>query len=399
MWKWIVIGVAVCGATGAVLVTARSTKAEVPPPLRQEPVRKPFARAIVGAGIVEPESENVVIGVTDPGQVLKVFVTKDQSVKAGDPLFQLDTRTLVAEKAAAEASLRSAQAELQRVQAYRRPEDEPGLRAKVEENLAALEQTRSDLAQAEASLVESGWDQKDHEAQVKRLEATVRSDASPVTELERQQYAVKMAEARVAAAKAKIGSIKAQAQVAEARVKSAKADLQTYLAGPWKPDVEKAQAAVEEARSKVAGLVTEIERRTIRAPAAGRILRCNLHEGEYAVAGNTLPESAPIVLGDLSRLRVRVDVDEFDASRFRAGAPAVAFFKGQPGRRFKLDFVCVEPFVVPKRALTNSQTELVDARVLQVIYRVSSPETPMYVGQQLDVFIEEADVDQKKLGP
>jgi hypothetical protein len=46
---------------------------------------------------------------------------------------------------------------------------------------------------------------------------------------------------------------------------------------------------------------------------------------------------------------------------------------------------------VPKRALTNSQTELVDARVLQVIYRVVSEDVSLYVGQQLDVFIEESD--------
>jgi multidrug efflux pump subunit AcrA (membrane-fusion protein) len=393
MWKWIVVALAVLGAIGAASLTIKSAKVETIPPLRREPVRKPFQHAIVGAGIVEPESENVVIGVTEPGQVIKVFVAKGQVVKANDPLFQLDTRTLEAEKSSAEAALHSAQADLQRVQAYRRPEDEPGLRAKVEESTAALEQTRSDLLQAESSLIEAEWDKKDHDAQMKRLEASVQANATPITDLERQQFAVKMADARVDVAKARISSIKSQQQQAQARVKSSQADLQTFMAGPWKPDVEKAQATVEESKAKVASLVTEITRRTIRAPVSGTVLRCNLHEGEYAMAGTALPENAPIVLGDLSRLRVRVDVDEFDAPRFRAGAAAQAFFKGQSGKILKLEFVGVEPFVVPKRALTNSQSELVDARVLQVIYRVSSPDVPLYVGQQLDVFIEESGSD------
>jgi len=327
--------------------------------------------------------------VSEPGKVMKVFVTKGQKVKANDPLFQLDARALEAEKASAEAMLRSSQAELRRVQAYRRPEEEPILRAKIAEAEALVEQTRQDLVLAQAALEESEWDLKDHENQIRRYEATAKANATSVEQLEREQYAAKMAAARVNGAKAKIASLKAQVAGASARLQSAQGDLNTYLAGPWKPDVEKAQAAVAEARANAERLATEIERRLIRAPAAGEVLRCNLHEGEYAPATPGAPENAPLVIGDLSRLRVRVDIDEFDLFRFRAGAPAVAFFKGQFEPSFRLEFVCIEPFVVPKRALTNSQTELVDARVLQAIYRVASTDVPLHVGQQLDVFIEE----------
>lgn len=53
-----------------------------------------------------------------------------------------------------------------------------------------------------------------------------------------------------------------------------------------------------------------------------------------------------------------------------------------------LEFVRFEPFVVPKRSLTGDSTERVDTRVLQVIYRVERDDIPLFVGQQLDVFIE-----------
>jgi len=47
-----------------------------------------------------------------------------------------------------------------------------------------------------------------------------------------------------------------------------------------------------------------------------------------------------------------------------------------------------EPFVIPKKSLTGDSTERVDTRVLQVIFRVERDDLPLFVGQQLDVFID-----------
>jgi hypothetical protein len=44
--------------------------------------------------------------------------------------------------------------------------------------------------------------------------------------------------------------------------------------------------------------------------------------------------------------------------------------------------------VVPKRSLTGESTERVDTRVLQVLYRFDSAAMNVYVGQQVDVFVE-----------
>jgi HlyD family secretion protein len=59
-----------------------------------------------------------------------------------------------------------------------------------------------------------------------------------------------------------------------------------------------------------------------------------------------------------------------------------------PRSEYQLRFVRVEPYVVPKKSLTGENTERVDTRVLQVIYAVENPDPPLYVGQQLDVFIQ-----------
>jgi HlyD family secretion protein len=95
------------------------------------------------------------------------------------------------------------------------------------------------------------------------------------------------------------------------------------------------------------------------------------------------------VLGNVTQLHVRVDIDEYDIPRFVPQAPARATLKGQPTKDFfPLRFVRIEPYVVPKKSLTGDNTERVDTRVLQVIYAVDTRGKRLFVGQQLDVFID-----------
>ncbi|MFM8222113.1 MAG: hypothetical protein ACKOJF_24645, partial [Planctomycetaceae bacterium] len=53
-----------------------------------------------------------------------------------------------------------------------------------------------------------------------------------------------------------------------------------------------------------------------------------------------------------------------------------------------LRFVRVEPYAEPKKSLTNAGNERVDTRVLQVVYALENPASVIYVGQQLDVFLD-----------
>jgi HlyD family secretion protein len=87
-------------------------------------------------------------------------------------------------------------------------------------------------------------------------------------------------------------------------------------------------------------------------------------------------------------LQVRADVDEVNAPLVKPGSPAVAYLKGATGQAIPLDFARIEPFIVPKKSLTGDNTERVDTRVLQIIYRFDPPSFPVYVGQQVDVFIQ-----------
>ncbi len=128
-----------------------------------------------------------------------------------------------------------------------------------------------------------------------------------------------------------------------------------------------------------------LERLTVRAPRQGTILQVNIREGEYATVN---PVDALILLGDTETLQVRADIDEVNAPLVEPGSPAVAYVKGFTDRAIPLTFVRIEPYIVPKRSLTGDNRERVDTRVLQVIYGFEKPPFPVYVGQQVDVFIE-----------
>ena len=149
--------------------------------------------------------------------------------------------------------------------------------------------------------------------------------------------------------------------------------------------VAKIAADIKAAEAQVELSQTNLEVLTVRAPRDGTILQVNVREGEYA---GTTPTDPLMILGETVQLQIRADIDEQNAPLVVANEPAVAFLKGDTKSPIPLRFVRIEPFVVPKRSLTGDSTERVDTRVLQVIFEFSRPETPVYVGQQMDVFIQ-----------
>jgi multidrug efflux pump subunit AcrA (membrane-fusion protein) len=162
--------------------------------------------------------------------------------------------------------------------------------------------------------------------------------------------------------------------------------LALLKAGAWKPDVDIARAEVASAEAQIKATETNIERLTVRAPMDGQVLQVKVRVGEFAQTG--VLQTPLILLGKVDRLHVRVDIDENDAWRVRGEAPAAAFVRGNRELKTPLKFVRFEPYVVPKRSLTGDSTERVDTRVLQVLYSFDAGKLPVYVGQQMDVFIE-----------
>ncbi|HEX7901123.1 MAG TPA: efflux RND transporter periplasmic adaptor subunit [Planctomycetota bacterium] len=335
---------ALAGAGYAAWVVAQGSQPpKVAPPVAP-PARAPFAAYIAGAGLVEAQGQNVAIASPLARLVEKVLVQVGDDVDAGAPLFRLDGRDLAAEREIRGSAVLAAKARLDRLLASPRPEELPPAEARVKEAEAALADARR---------------------QVELWEKVSDARAVSIEDLDRKRYA---------------------AQAAAARVEELKAARDLLKAGAWKPDVDVARADLAGAEAQAKAVDTEIDRLTVRAPTDGTVLQVNVRAGEFAPAGPTL---TPLLLfGALKRFHVRVDVDENDAWRFEKGSKAAAFVRGNRELRADLAFVRVEPYVLPKRSLTGESTERVDTRVLQVIYSFDRAALPVFVGQQMDVYIE-----------
>jgi len=147
-----------------------------------------------------------------------------------------------------------------------------------------------------------------------------------------------------------------------------------------------AQADAASAAAQVKATEIEIDRRLVKAPVDAELLQVKVRVGEYAPAGAL---ATPLMLiGDTKTLHVRVDVDENDAWRVTRNARAIAYVRGNRDIKTDLTFFRIEPYVVPKKSLTGDSTERVDTRVLQVLYAFDRGSLPIYVGQQMDVFID-----------
>ena len=214
---------------------------------------------------------------------------------------------------------------------------------------AELAVKRADLAKAQAAINEAQASRKDTQSLSDLAEAVTDRRAISSEELLRRRNAL---------------------QISTAKLKSSEAQVQ------------QAEAAVLSTQTTLARLV-------VQSPIEGEILQVNIRPGEFAPAGTL--NTPLLVLGNLDQLYVRVDIDENDAWRFDKNSKAVAFLRGN--RNFKVDLTpaYVEPFVVPKKSLTGDSTERVDTRVLQALYSFERSQLPVYVGQQMDVFIESRD--------
>jgi multidrug resistance efflux pump len=275
---------------------------------------------------------------------MQVPVRAGDKLRRGQTLLYLDDRDLQAELSLRESSLELAEARLKRLRNAPRTEEIPPSEARIEE-------ARAQLADAET--------------QLKLIESVPDRRAIRLEDLEKRRKSV---------------------DVAAARLRETEAALALLKAGSWKQDIQVAEAEVSQAHRQVKHIRVDISRLVITSPIAGKVLQVNIRAGEYASAGAT---QLLMLIGSDKPSHVRVDVDEKDAWRVRPDAQAVASIRGNSQKQYPLRFVRIEPYVVPKRNLTGDAAERTDTRVLQILYAL--PEgIPVYVGQQMDVFIESA---------
>ena len=344
MKRYTMPALAIASLLFAIIWTVASRPAHKPTVPPSPPPETKSEHTVGAVGLVEAESENIDISCPVSGLVTAVYVNAGDRIHAGQKLFSLDDRDLQADLRVKQAALEQARTRLKKLGEEPRIEDVPPAEAKVRE--------------AQANLA-------DAEVQMKLIESVSDRRAVREEDLQRRRIAY---------------------QAAQARLNEAQSQLALLKAGAWAPDIAVAKSEVAQGEAQVKQVTTNIDRLTMNAPMDGIILQKKVRVGQFAQCG---PSSEPLMMmGGGTHLNIRADIDESDAWRVRPNTTAVAYVRGDTKEKIPLEFVRFEPYVVPKHSLTGDSTERVDTRVLQVIYRINAQNRGIYVGQQMDVYIE-----------
>lgn len=325
------------------LVYKQSRPAPTAPPSGQ-PTKSPFSNRVAGSGLVEPATEIMNIGTSISGTVQSISVKEGQLLKKGDILFTIDQRDTVAQLGAAKAKLEVATRKVEQLKSMPRVEDVDRAKAIVAQRQSAVD---------------------DATLRLQRLNAVEDQSAISANEKPTRMFELNLTTSRLA---------------------EAQSELAKLMKGTYPEDLAVAVAEAKVADADVGMLQTDLAQSEVKAPIDGTVLRVNARAGEFAAAG-TLREGL-VVMGQLTPLHIRVDVDELDAWRFDPKGKAVAVLRGGKIVEFPIEYVRTVPVVIPKRTLTGENSERIDTRVMEMIYRFTQDNPKVLPGQLLDVYID-----------
>jgi HlyD family secretion protein len=298
------------------------------------------AWAASAPGRVEPTGGEVRIGAQGPGRIAEVLVALNDKVAAGNLMVRLDDEDLIGRvhSAAAEAAIR------------KRERDNTDVTGKAQERRSA----EDGVANAERQLVQAR-DEADRQLRARRTGAAIDADVD---------------KAREAVTRAKD------------RLEQTRATLRKVLADNL-PAPTRQEAALVAARADLSHADAALERTRIRAASAGTILQVNAKVGETATPS---PETSLVIVGNLSALQVRAEIEERDIGKVRVGLTAIVRSDAFPGKDFEGKIASLAQTLGSSRLGQRGPRKPTDVDVLEVLIdMVGQP--PLMPGMRVDVFL------------
>lgn len=287
-----------------------------------ERIDLPVGPLVAGNGVVEPFGREVQVAGEDAGRIAELLVREGQRVEAGAALLRFDDALQRAALASAAADLEAARAELLRLERGSRSEE---------------------IAQAAAEARAAGARARLAETVAERTRRLADSGVATVDDAERarEQASAERSAARAAGERRKL-----------------------LEAGPLEEELMLARARIAGAEARLAQARAQLERRTVRAPSAGEVLQLKYRAGEYYLPGQGEPL---LLLGDTSRLQVRLDLDERDIGRVAPGHRATVVVQALPGVHFHGTVTELGRRVGRKNVRSDDPVERNDSLILEVL--------------------------------
>jgi HlyD family secretion protein len=322
------------------------------------PAANPFTKGIYAQGIIESaqdHGENINIYPEVSGPITEVLVTEGGHVHKGDALLRIDDSVQRATAEQQQSQAEAAHALLTELKAEPRRENLDVATAQVDNAGATLKNAQDQLAKQEQSYSidpkSVSRDALDNARNAERIAATN-------LEVVNRQYAL-------------------------------------TKAGAWVYDVQNQEQQYNALLKAYTASAALLSKYTIRAPADGIVRSIQATVGSYvssqgAYDSYTQGMDPLIVMGAPDdQLQVRAYIDEILIDRMAdpAKLSAEMFIRGTD-KHMPLTFIRLQPYVSPKIELSDERQELVDVRVLPVIFRFASPKSlNVFPGELVDVYV------------
>lgn len=311
----------------------------IPATTASEPAA-PVAGQLRYNGEIAAENQVVVVAET-AGMVLALDLEVGDEINQGDPIAQLDTTLLEAQKAQAMAGLAAANAQLALIQVDPATEDLEAARAGVAAAAAAYQRATAGPTAEEQRLAL---------AQLKQAEAGV-TVAQAGYNLVKGNPAIGALPQSLQLQQATIGLEAAQAQYdkilkgatqdviagAYAQLAQARAQLQRLEEGAKPEQIDAVKAQVRQAEMAVYLAQLQVSKATVKAPVAGIVARVNSAVGAMAAPG------APLVTLLSNEVKITIAVEEARLSQIQIGMPATIRVDAYPDRVFAGEVAIIAP--------------------------------------------------------
>ena len=278
-------------------------------------------------GRIETRDDPMDLGAAANGVLATLHVRQNDKVRAGQVVARVDCSDIAADMKQYEAERVVAVQSRARLVAGGRPEERAAAASRLVASEAALRERRA-------------W--------YDRVKYLVSKDAIAKSELDKAER---------------------EWHVAEADVKTGVEMRRAAAAEPLAEDLAKADAEISAAEARMAAARTRLSRCTVVSPINGTVLHTYATAGEFLSA--TMPKTI-LTVADLTRLRVRAEVDEQDFGKVKSATRVTVISDAWPGKTFEAALDFAAPTMGRRHTRTGEPAEKSDRDVLETLVNLKA---------------------------
>jgi len=298
----------------------------------------------VAQGLIEPRSGKITIGSSVFGRISGVLVNATDRVLAGELLVYLDDQEAWARLATAQA------------------------------RVAMQKRLRNDQTAGKAS-------------DRRKAEDAVADAESALVAVRDAFDKAKSARGSVEGSTRDLASERSAWTSAQDALNQKRMELRGIETEPGTPLPTESEGQLNIARSDLWAAQVELEKTRIRSPIAGTVLQVKAKVGELTGPSTLQPL---LVLGDVSALQVRAELDERDIGKVSVGQPVVIRTDAFRGYEFAGKVAAIAP-IVQARSISSLGRNVQNLDATEVLIDLSDP-GPLVVGMKVNAYFQAVNV-------